>query len=759
MRAGDGAWELEAGRVIAVDRGKGGVRPDRVHLKRDALLSLRLSREGPWCDGSTKHRAEEERANEPALGYEARHGVGSFACARVYPFAGLSLRVACVMQRAPVWRSGHSWERAASADCMQGTRVAQCPAAVPASMSCRRRCHEPEDARADAVPEGVQPVIRVWAGRGSKRKSARGRLRGAGLVGETDMDVGALCGGLCRHGSGRQEREVKGARRRAGDSPVAGVQTTGQGLRMTGNTLLFLALPSRRSLAISRSRPARVNIGVRACPAVGRFSMHGCTSGLLRWWKTPQRYTRSPDDTASLQASHCTSPSGRPRKPRDVQNARSLPCRPPRAVRPAPYSHSRPGMRATKHYCCTPPPAPRGRAWTFGHAEPGPVDIARAGNAPLRCPAARRAGTEHARETVRVARAKHTRVAVGALSALEYASDDRRRRRCHAVASLAQDMAVCGCSDVRLPRQEAGLFADTYDDDRPLTTRGHDVPFGHTSLGLHSCRADNACVTHAKHRTGRGRMHVWFGGGQRRGDTREAKAGAPANHARSSGVAGGYASGCVVYAAGPGAVIVTELAVGRCGCGCGREYGGQGAAEKTSDTAACVVQELGGRERDTFARKMRVRDCSNDVSRRRASSQESVEGARSEDVPYTSGSAVAEMEVLYTCHHVRDRVCARKAHSRAVPQLCGRWTQGPPQNDMDDEGARRALESDCRAREEICAVVVRGAQDRLELVRERGTRLVRVELYRGVAPGAEQTMTTSSAARGRCGTRAVGGRR
>lgn len=163
------------------------------------------------------------------------------------------------------------------------------------------------------------------------------------------MDVGALCGGLCRwagrapdraalcsvacrHGSGRQEREVKGARRRAGDSPVAGVQTTGQGLRMAGNTLLFLALPSRRSLAISRSRPARVNIGVRACPAVGRFSMHGCTSGLLRWWKTPQRCTRSPDDTASLQASHCTSPSGRPRKPRDVQNARSLPCRPPRAV-------------------------------------------------------------------------------------------------------------------------------------------------------------------------------------------------------------------------------------------------------------------------------------------------------------------------------------------------------------------------------------------------------------------------------------------
>lgn len=172
------------------------------------------------------------------------------------------------------------------------------------------------------------------------------------------MDVGALCGGLCRwagrapdraalcsvacrHGSGRQEREVKGARRRAGDSPVAGVQTTGQGLRMTGNTLLFLALPSRRSLAISRSRPARVNIGVRACPAVGRFSMHGCTSGLLRWWKTPQRYTRSPDDTASLQASHCTSPSGRPRKPRDVQNARSLPCRPPRAVRPAPSAPRR----------------------------------------------------------------------------------------------------------------------------------------------------------------------------------------------------------------------------------------------------------------------------------------------------------------------------------------------------------------------------------------------------------------------------------
>ncbi|EED81975.1 predicted protein [Postia placenta Mad-698-R] len=481
MRAGDGAWELEAGRVIAVDRGKGG--------------SLRLSREGPWCDGSTKHRAEEERANEPALGYEARHGVGSFACARVYPFAGLSLRVACVMQRAPVWRSGHSWERAASADGMQGTRVAQCPAAVPASMSCRRRCQEPEATRADAVPEGVQPVIRVW---GNDQRPCWGDGRGCwGAV------RGTLQAWERQARAGDEGREIHLVNRRP---CAAGVQTAGQELQMAGNTLSSLTSSSRRSLA----------------PMV--------------------------EDAVATHE-----------KPRRYRKLASV----------------------TLH------PAPRGRAWTFGHAEPGPVDIARAGNAPLRCPAARRAGTEHARETVRVARAKHTRVAVGALSALEYASD---------VPSLAQDMAVCGCSDVRLPRQEAGLFADTYDDDRPLTTRGHDVPFGHTSLGLHSCRADNACVTHAKHRTGRGRMHVWFGGGQRRGDTREAKAGAPANHARSSGVAGGYASGCVVYAAGPGAVMptlepwrVTELAVGRCGCGCGREYGGQGAAEKTSDTAACVV--------------------------------------------------------------------------------------------------------------------------------------------------------------------------
>lgn len=113
-----------------------------------------------------------------------------------------------------------------------------------------------------------------------------------------------------RAGMGAEGKSGRRRAGRAGDSPVAGVQTTGQGLRMAGNTLLFLALPSRRSLVISRSRPARVNIGVRACPAIGRFSMHGCTSGLLRWWKTPQRYTRSPDDTASLQASHCTSPIG-----------------------------------------------------------------------------------------------------------------------------------------------------------------------------------------------------------------------------------------------------------------------------------------------------------------------------------------------------------------------------------------------------------------------------------------------------------------